>query len=342
MRHALRVAVIGAGIAGASCAHALSHSGHAVQVFDKSRGAGGRMATRRAEWVDRQGRSQLSRFDHGTPCFAAHEPSFQQFVSDAIDQAWLAPWQPRLAPQSLPLPHAAEHYLATPDMPALCRQLLDGIDVHWSCSVSGLRREQGLWVLEQGQGVAGDGFDAVVLAMPPIQAAALLEPHQMDWAARAAAVPMQPCWTLMGVAEPTALLQPWDLARPASGALAWIMRNDARPGRDIVPGQAHWVVHASAQWSRSHLEQDAAQVQAELQAALAEHLGEPIDWLYATVHRWRYAMPDRSTDAPTDPCWWDTAQGLGVCGDFFAVSGVEGAWLSGRSLASVVALNDGQ
>ena len=342
MRPALKVAVIGAGIAGASCAHALSRSGHAVQVFDKSRGAGGRMATRRAEWADRQGRSQLSRFDHGTPCFTAHEPSFQQFVSDAIDQAWLAPWQPRLSPQSLPLPVGGLHCVGVPDMPALCRQLLDGIDVHWSCAVSALRREHGLWLLEQGQGVAADGFDAVVLAMPPIQAAALLEPHQMDWAARAAAVPMQPCWTLMGVAKASALPHAWDLTRPASGALAWIMRNDARPARDIVPGQAHWVVHASAQWSRSHLEQDATQVQADLQAAMAEHLGEPIDWLYATVHRWRYAMPDLSVSAQADPCWWDAAQGLGVCGDFFAGSGVEGAWLSGRSLASVVALNDGQ
>jgi predicted NAD/FAD-dependent oxidoreductase len=338
----LKVAVIGAGIAGASCAHALSRSGHAVQVFDKSRGAGGRMATRRAEWVDRQGRSQLSRFDHGAPCFTAHEPSFQQFISDAIGQGWLTPWQPRLAPQSLPWPHAGPHYVAEPDMPALCRQLLDGIDARWSCEVSALHREHGLWVLEQGQGVAGKGFDAVVLAMPPIQAAALLEHHQMDWAARAAAVPMQPCWTLMGVTHDSTLPRAWDLARPASGALAWIMRNDARPGCDVVPGQTHWVVHASAHWSQSHLEQDAAQVQTELQAALAEYLGEPIDWLYATVHRWRYAMPDRSTDACADPCWWDAAQGLGVCGDFFAGSGVEGAWLSGRALASVIALLHGQ
>lgn len=342
MRQALKVAVIGTGIAGASCAHALSHSGHAVQVFDKSRGAGGRMATRRAEWGDQQGRNQLSRFDHGAPCFTAHEPSFQQFVSDAVGQAALALWQPRLAPQSLPLPHDGPHYVATPDMPALCRHLLDGIGAHWLCAVSGLRREHGLWLLEQGQGVAADGFDAVVLAMPPIQAAALLEPHQMDWAARAAAVPMQPCWTLMGVAEASALPHAWDVARPASGALAWIMRNDARPGRDVVPGQAHWVVHASAQWSRNHLEQDATQVQAALQAALADHLGEPIDWLYATVHRWRYAMPDLSPSAQAEPCWWDAAQGLGVCGDFFARSGIEGAWLSGRSLASFGTLKNGQ
>jgi predicted NAD/FAD-dependent oxidoreductase len=323
-------------VSGATCAHALSHAGHAVQVFDKSRGAGGRMSTRRAEWVDRQGHSQLSRFDHGAPCFTAHEPAFQRFISDAIGQAWLTPWQPRLAPQSLPLPHAGPHYLATPDLPAMCRQLLDGIDSHWSCEVTALRREQGLWVLEQGQGVASEGFDAVVLAMPPIQAATLLEHHQMDWAARAAAVPMQPCWTLMGVTEASALPQAWDMARPESGALAWIMRNDARPGRELVSGQAHWVLHASADWSRRHLEQDAAQVQADLQAALAEFLGEPIDWLYATAHRWRYAMPDRSTAAPADPCWWDAAQGLGVCGDFFTGTGVEGAWLAGRALAQAM------
>jgi predicted NAD/FAD-dependent oxidoreductase len=47
-------------------------------------------------------------------------------------------------------------------------------------------------------------------------------------------------------------------------------------------------------------------------------------------------MPERSTDAPADPCWWDAAQGLGVCGDFFTGSGVEGAWLSGSSLAQAM------
>ena len=42
-------AIIGAGLAGLSCAQALLLAGHTVHVFDKSRGPSGRMSTRRAE-----------------------------------------------------------------------------------------------------------------------------------------------------------------------------------------------------------------------------------------------------------------------------------------------------
>ena len=43
----LQVAVIGAGISGLTAARSLQDQGHAVRVFEKSRGRGGRAATRR-------------------------------------------------------------------------------------------------------------------------------------------------------------------------------------------------------------------------------------------------------------------------------------------------------
>lgn len=43
------LALIGAGIAGLSCATALQQAGLEVSLFDKSRGAGGRMSTRRGD-----------------------------------------------------------------------------------------------------------------------------------------------------------------------------------------------------------------------------------------------------------------------------------------------------
>ena len=60
------IAVIGAGLAGLSCAQALLQAGHTVHVFDKSRGPSGRMSTRRAE--DDNGPWQC---DHGAQYFTA-------------------------------------------------------------------------------------------------------------------------------------------------------------------------------------------------------------------------------------------------------------------------------
>ena len=65
------IAIIGAGIAGATCARLLHTAGQVVRVVDKSRGAGGRMATKRLEWTDAQGATRQARLDHGAPGFAA-------------------------------------------------------------------------------------------------------------------------------------------------------------------------------------------------------------------------------------------------------------------------------
>jgi renalase len=331
-----QVAVIGAGIAGAACARALTLAGHSVHVFDKSRGPGGRLATRRVEWIDRQGQARTTRLDHGAVGFTVHSESFRAFVDQALPAGWLAEWVPVLAAGSSVPDNGERLYVPVPDMPSLCRRLLNGVAATWSVAVDGLYKGPLGWQVQVGGERHDAHFDAVMLALPPAQVAPLLSPHRRDWARHACVAPMQPCWTLMGIADAPEPALGWDVARPPTGPLAWVLRNDARPGRERVPGQAHWVVHARAGWSRRHLEQPAAWVEPQMRAALAEWLGRPVDWLHCEVHRWRYAMPQLQGVGPAESCWWDAAQGLGVCGDFLGGSGIEGAWLSGRSLAAAL------
>ena len=280
------VAVVGGGIAGATIARSLVLAGHAVHVFDKARGPGGRLATRRVDWVDHNRHARTTRL--------------------------------------------------APDMPALCRHLLDGTAATWSFAVDGLYNGPLGWRVQAGGVRHALKFDSVVLALPPAQAAPLLSPHRLDWARLASVVPMQPCWTLMGIADDSESALGWDLARPPTGALAWALRNDARPGRASVPGQAHWVAHARTGWSRRQLEEPAAWVQEQMQAALDECVGRPVDWHHCAVHRWRYALPQAHGAAPAASFWWDAVQGLGVCGDFLGGCGVEGAWLSAQSLSAAL------
>ena len=331
------VAVIGSGISGAAVAHSLAQAGMSVHLFDKARGPGGRLATRRAEWTDRQGRAVITRLDHGALGFTASSSAFQAFLAQALRAGCLAEWTPRLASDSLPLVGSPTLYVPVPDMPALCGHLLEGLSLSVSFAVDALRRGPQGWQVQAG-GVNHTGtFDAVVLALPPAQAAPLLNPHRPDWARHASTAWMQPCWTLMGVATDTQAVEgAWGLTRPPSGPLAWVMRNDARPGRASVPGQAQWVAHARTGWSRRHLEEDTSAIQQQMQAALAEYLGQPVDWHHAVVHRWRYALPQTRGCVPQASAWWDAALGLGVCGDFLGGLGVEGAWLSAQALSAAL------
>jgi predicted NAD/FAD-dependent oxidoreductase len=327
-----RVAVIGAGIAGATCAQALTRAGCAVHVFDKSRGPGGRLATRRLEWTGPQGQRRMARFDHGAPGFAAQERGFRQWLAGATEAGTLAPWTPRLAAGGRPNDDTGPLHLPVPDMPALCRWLLEDVAASWSCTVERLHHDAQGWRVEAAGPSPVAHFDAVVLALPPAQAAALLAEHRRDWAQRASLALMQPCWTLMGVTDRSSGDLDWDIGRPQQGPLSWVLRQDSRPGREAVPDEAHWVVHARAGWSRQHLEHPPAWVQARMQDALQDWLGRPLVWQHAVVHRWRYAKPMSSGAAATRQCWWDAARGLGVCGDFLGGTGVEGAWLSAQAL----------
>ena len=59
----MRVAVVGAGMAGIACAERLAGAAEVV-LFDKGRAAGGRMATRRMETA-----AGTASFDHGGAVF---------------------------------------------------------------------------------------------------------------------------------------------------------------------------------------------------------------------------------------------------------------------------------
>lgn len=336
-----RVAVIGAGVAGSACASGLWRAGFEVTVFDKSRGVGGRMATRRAQWTDFDGTPHVAEFDHGCPHFTATRPRFQAVVERAEARGSLARWRQHLY-AAFPAPRLRHVLVPTPHMPAFCRQLLGDVPLRLDHAVTGLRREADGWYLHFAAGGAAGPFDQVALALPPAQAAALLGAHQQDWSAALAAVRMNPCWTLM--AETDDIDWPWDAAEPERGPLAWVARNDRKPGRHVAAaghpgaGAVQWVAHATPAWSLEHLEDDAIEVTEALLAALGRLLGGggPARWQHASVHRWRYAQRAEPAADGID-CLWSAELGLGVCGDAFGQGTVEAAWCSGDELADTIA-----
>lgn len=305
----MNFAIVGAGMAGLSCADALRDAGHAVTLFDKGRGPGGRMSTRRLQ-------TPLGEVtvDHGAQYFTARDPGFQRLVESWADLGIAARW-----PQA-----GADAWVGVPTMNAIVKRMACAHAVAWGHLVRGVARKNDEWWLTGESGELGP-FDSVILAIPAEQAATILSLHDFSMTRTALMARSQPCWTGMFVFDRKLDGVP-SIIRDA-GDIAWAARNSAKPGR---AEPETWVVQASAPWSSAKLEASADVVIKLLLAALSDAAGTPVPKpIAALAHRWRYALSAGTGDGAL----WNPALGLGVCGDWLLGPRVECAWLSGRMLA---------
>jgi predicted NAD/FAD-dependent oxidoreductase len=321
----LRVAVVGAGLSGLACARILADHGHRVRVFDKARGPGGRMSTRRAGgW----------QFDHGAQYFTVRDPRFEGWVDSWRRDGLVSTWSGRIAVVDGGRVRSKEDHterlVAVPGMNAICGLLAEGLDLSFNTRIDGLERVAHQWHLNLGDGPDAGGFDVVVVSAPAPQAAVLLRSVAPELAARAAAVEMAPCWSVMA-----AFARPLDCGFDGAfvdhSALSWIARNASKPGR---PDGETWVLHGSPAWSLEHLGLDGEEAAARLLQAFRNAIGGlDIDPIHLEAHRWRFALPVEPLD---DSYLIDLEIGAVACGDWCSGPRVEGAFLSGFATADRV------
>ena len=333
------IAIIGAGLAGLACAQLLARAGHSVHVFDKSRGPSGRMSTRRG--TDAGAHWQC---DHGAPSFQAHDADFRAQVRSWQEAGATAPWPGRIGlhdGERLRLQdNAPQRFVGTPRMTSPAAHMVRGMQdmpdpvrFQWQTTVEPLQTAAGEgagWMLHSPEhGAAPQRYRTVLLAVPAPQAVALVEAVAPEAARLARSARMRPCWSVMvRCAGPVPMAV--DGCVVEHSPLRWIARDSSKPGRS---GPETWLLQASHSWSEAHLEDDAQTVTAALLQAFARLGGPSPASVQATSHRWRYA--DATQPLHVD-CWWSPASGLGLCGDWLHNGTVEGAWLSGRSLARAV------
>jgi hypothetical protein len=335
--HLMHIAVIGAGLAGLTCARQLQTQGHHVIVYEKSADVGGRMSTHQTE---------LGGFDHGAQYFTVSGERFGKEATAWRKAGWVQPWQGRLVvidkeatkAVSRSADTARQRLVAVPGMADLARHLVQGIDLRCEQTVRRVERHGDQWLLAvRSDTVPIDAtagpFDAVVVAAPADQALPLVQPSA-KLVEQVRRVHLAPCWALLlGFQESPGLA--YDGAWVQGARLAWIARDASKPQRR--PGE-HWVAHASPQWSAEHLEDDPERVKEKLIRAFHDATGSKVQHIYADVHRWRYAQ---ATETLPSDCLWDGSTRIGACGDWFATgmdgSGrIENAYLSGLALAEAI------
>lgn len=325
---AFDIAIIGAGLAGLSAARKLAETDARVVVLEKSRGLGGRAATRRIDGIP---------VDHGAQFFTARSETFQSqtqaWQESGVCRVWSHGFHRAIDGRiTAPDPRDAHPRYACPEgMTALAKHLAMEIDIRRSTRALGIYQRGKDFEIECDNGLA-IRCRHLLLTAPLGQALELVDPLLSDVdRIKLATEPMHPCFAIL--AENLGPVPEWKGLVIVNGALTWIGADFTK--RPEKAGPRWMVLHASGEFTRAHYADPITEVAERLIAEAARIDPANLGQLnFRDSHRWRYA---RVVQSLVGSCY-RSESGLYFAGDAFG-STLESAWCSGRAAAELLLSN---
>jgi renalase len=315
------VCIVGAGIAGLAARRRLRQKGFSTCLFEKSRGAGGRMSTRRLN-------GQIT--DLGAQFTSAQNPDWAEMIAQAKDEVNAI----HFGPES-----THPRFVHRNGMSALARTLMlaESSDIFFGQKVISLREDGGRVEVMTEAGMKAQA--RILLLTAPVPQSVLLIKNSGLNLAPLALTPLdslqyQSCLAVIATLEGrSGLPSPGIVKNPTQG-IAGIYDQGLKGLRTSVQT---CVVHASAETSLALWELP--------DEVAAERIwNEALDFLksqFLTVrasqlglHRWRYCEPKTVFGAP-----YFAHDRLVFAGDGFGQSSVNGAFSSGQAAAEFISTN---
>ncbi len=339
------VVVIGAGLAGLTCAQQLQQAGINVTVVEKSAGLGGRMATRRIQgtWVD-----------HGAQYISPKDDSFVRFIRKLEEKQIVEPWgrhiyianEQGLCPTQSELNYL--RYICKGGMTGIAKYLAQEFlsqgerHKHKICTntrITGVQCERQQWRLttQDNEVITAD---AVVATMPAPQFLPLFEPvldNGSNFLQAVRLVKFLPNMTIMaGYDANVVQMPPWHGVKYENDPiLTWVSCNTSK--HSTPPKQLVLVLQSTAEFATQSMEETNLEVAG---MPMLIHAGKTLDKAFAgpewwQVHRWRFAFAAE----PLGISCLSTAAPLPlVCaGDWCAGRTIEAAYTSGMAAAESIA-----
>lgn len=325
--------VIGAGLAGLSCARTLAEAGKSVRVLERSSRVGGRCASRVVD--------AGAEVDFGPVFVHGDDADFLGWVESFGDEL-VAGWPRRVEGTGTPCqPQAFDpwqrRFALKPGMRRLAESLGRGLDVVTSTPIEGLAWGDGV------AAVTADGrrFSARhgVVATALEQTRGLLDTLPSEEPLRGiqrllAQFSSLPCLAVLAEYGPEAPVLPWEVFYPEASRVLLMVSNE---GTKRISGSGLLMFQARPRWSADRLEAERDGWTKELLAEAAALLGP---WAAqpsaSSSHRWKYGRISPSDhlvrpvilERPGSAATW------GLTGDLFDPDGgLQGAWRSGHNLA---------
>lgn len=334
------IGIIGAGIAGLTAGRYLAKQGHEVTILEKSRGYGGRMATRYA------GKDNSAKMDHGLSYFTPESNNFQKFTAELMEKGLVKRWGDKIAlydgknfySKNPNNPNVAS-FTAVDGMNSIGKYLSRWVDVKTETKAGGLtyigshRRKKRSWMVNLS-GASTFEADAVIIATPAPQAYGVLqtatdEVNALKIIREIDDVHYTPSYSLM-VGYGNHELPEWEGVICKGVGLEFIS-NEAT--KKSFEQECSLVVQASPGFTRYLRDKNDDIIVREMLDRLATVVG---GWaatpLWNQLHYWKFCRASKVLNHPYMELEFEDAP-LALIGDYFRGNTVDDAYCSGLNLA---------
>ncbi len=319
-----KVLIIGAGVTGLTAGRKLRGKGYFVEILDKGRGIGGRLATRT---INTEGIGE-SKFDYGAQFLTASGKVFSSLKDELIDKNVIRVWSNKLE-ENIPLNKKETiYYCGVKSMRSIAKYLAADLLIHNSTKISKIVfTDEWTIISEDGKQFSGD---YLILTQPVPQILELIDNSELklqtSLRARLEKISYDPCIAVLAVLNgPSNIKTPGGIKLNGE-PISFIADNKIKGISEEVTAVT---IHTGPKFSRQNWDNNDDYLVREISKYAENYLGSKI--VDYQIHRWKYSFA-KTLFANT--CVAIEDPGLVIlAGDAFAAPKIEGAFLSGTSAA---------
>ncbi len=302
----MKIVIVGAGISGLAIAKALQQRPSVeVQIFEKSKGVGGRLATRRFEH---------GAFDHGAQFYSlspATESLHRQWITKGSAEYWF---------EDRHRPKFRGHH----GMTSIAKMMADSLKIDFATKIIGIGRKDNRWLLEL-EDKDPQWADQVVLTVPLPQALELLTASQIAFPEELSSIHYAKALVglFQGSAGKTLSTTPWGYLEPSAPNPIFSITDLQKKGMATKPA---FTVTMSPDFSEKYFADSDEVISDALCASVLKYQSD-FAWTDFQLKKWRYSHPLTIAASPS----MEIAPGLSLVGDAFGGPSISGALRSAQA-----------
>tara|TARA_B100000900_G_scaffold411131_1_gene430198 strand:+ start:503 stop:1492 length:990 start_codon:yes stop_codon:yes gene_type:complete len=321
-----KIAIIGAGLSGVTLARLIKKN-FTVDIFEKSRGVGGRMSTRK----------ELSFvFDHGAQYFNTKTSEFRKFIIKSCFKKTIQPWKFKLAffngdkLENLKVISDKDKFLVgVPNMDSIIKFLSKKCNIVLNTRIDKITKIKNKWILVDHNKKNYGQYDWIVLTMPAEQTFSII-PKNVSFYSSIQNIKMKGCFSLM-VGSETNLKLDFDAANFKEKDISWMVVNGSKPQRKE---NFSLLINSSFQYAKKNINTPETKILNHLLKESSNVLNYDLsNSKLIKLHKWKYV---EAINHPIEDFFIDFNKQIAVCGDWCVNSRVEGAFTSAKELSSVI------